>query len=49
MLAIIILLIRAGLGLSRDALMKVGRPAIEMGFISSLFKGFSIVIIAPIL
>ncbi|MGL6298629.1 MAG: cation:proton antiporter, partial [Methanobacteriaceae archaeon] len=49
MLAIIILLIRAGLGLSRDALRKVGRPAIEMGFIPSLFEGFSIVLIAPLL
>ncbi|RBQ22645.1 K(+)/H(+) antiporter NhaP2 [Candidatus Methanobinarius endosymbioticus] len=45
-LAIIILLLRAGLGLSRDAMRKVGRPAVEMSFIPSVIEGVSVVFIA---
>ncbi|MGL4670468.1 MAG: cation:proton antiporter [Methanobacteriaceae archaeon] len=47
--AIVILLIRAGLSLSRDSLRKVGRPSIEMGFVPSVIEGGSIIVIAPFL
>lgn len=45
-LAIIILLLRAGLGLSRDAMRKVGRPAVEMSFVPSVIEGVSVIFIA---
>ena len=45
-LAIIILLLRAGLGLSRDAIRKVGRPAVEMSFVPSVIEGVSVIFIA---
>ncbi len=48
-IAIVILLIRAGLGISRDSIRHVGRPAVTMGFLPSIFEGLSIAIIAPIL
>jgi NhaP-type Na+/H+ or K+/H+ antiporter len=44
-LAIVILLIRAGLGLSRDAMRKVGRPAVEMSFVPSVLEGVSVIFI----
>jgi NhaP-type Na+/H+ or K+/H+ antiporter len=44
-LAIIILLIRAGLGLNRDAMRKIGRPAVEMSCIPSIIEGLSIMVI----
>ncbi|MDR2967369.1 MAG: cation:proton antiporter [Methanobacteriaceae archaeon] len=44
-LAIIILLLRAGLGLDRDAMRKIGRPAVEMSFVPSLIEGISIILI----
>ncbi|MCL2116619.1 MAG: cation:proton antiporter [Methanobrevibacter sp.] len=44
-LAIIILLLRAGLGLNRDAMRKVGRPAVEMSIIPSVIEGTSIIFI----
>lgn len=44
-LAIIILLLRAGLGLSRDAMRKVGRPAVEMSFLPSVIEGTSVILI----
>lgn len=37
--ALIVILIRAGLGIGRDALHRIGRPAIRMGFIPSLLEG----------
>lgn len=46
-IAIVILLIRAGLGISQDSIRKVGRPAITMGFLPSIFEGMSIAIISP--
>ncbi|KZX16906.1 K(+)/H(+) antiporter NhaP2 [Methanobrevibacter cuticularis] len=46
-LAIVILLIRAGLGISQDSIRKAGRPAITMGFLPSIFEGMSVAIIAP--
>jgi solute carrier family 9B (sodium/hydrogen exchanger), member 1/2 len=45
-LAIVILLLRAGLGLSRDAMRKVGRPAVEMSFLPSVIEGVSVIFIA---
>lgn len=39
-LALIIILLRAGLGLSRKELIKIGRPAILMAFLPALFEGF---------
>ncbi|MBZ9571007.1 cation:proton antiporter [Methanobrevibacter sp. TMH8] len=46
-IAIVIILIRAGLGISQDSIRKVGRPAIAMGFLPSIFEGMSIAIISP--
>lgn len=45
-LAIIILLVRAGLSLNRDAILKVGRPAFEMSCIPTIFEGLFITVIA---
>ncbi|WP_409200302.1 cation:proton antiporter [Methanobrevibacter sp. DSM 116169] len=45
-LAIVILLIRAGLGLNRQAISKVGRPAVEMSCIPSIVEGLSVMVIA---
>lgn len=45
-LAIIILLIRAGFGLNRDSLRKVGRSAVEMSCIPSIVEGLSVMVIA---
>lgn len=41
-LALIIILLRAGLGISRDNLNKVGKTAIKMSFIPGIFEGFTI-------
>jgi len=48
-IAIVILLIRAGLGISQDSIRKVGRPAVTMGFLPSIFEGMSIAIISPLI
>mgnify|MGYP001828755262 FL=1 len=40
--ALIVILIRAGLGISRDTLHRIGRPAIRMGFIPSLMEGTAV-------
>jgi len=45
-LAIIIILLRAGLGLSRESMRKIGRPAVEMSFIPSVIEGTSIIFIS---
>jgi NhaP-type Na+/H+ or K+/H+ antiporter len=39
-LALVIILLRAGLGLSRKELVKIGRPAILMAFLPALLEGF---------
>jgi NhaP-type Na+/H+ or K+/H+ antiporter len=44
-MAMVILLIRAGLGLSRDSLRKVGRVAVEMSCIPSVFEGLLVMIV----
>lgn len=47
--SMVILLIRAGLGLSRDALRKVGRVAVEMSSIPSICEGITIMILGHFL
>ncbi len=46
MLALIIILLRAGLGLDKDTLKRVGRPAIRMSAIPCLLEGFTITFVA---
>ena len=41
-IALIVILLRAGLGIKREDLRKVGRPAINLSFIPGLFEGFTI-------
>lgn len=41
-IALIIILLRAGLGIKREDLKKVGRPAIKLSFIPGLLEGFTI-------
>lgn len=48
-IALIIILIRAGLKLSLDDLKKVGRPAILMCFLPACFEIIGMIIIAPIM
>jgi len=48
-IALIIILIRAGLGLNKDTLMKVGLPVIKMSFIPGIFEGFTILFVASYL
>lgn len=48
-IALIIILIRAGLGLKKDTLIKVGLPAIKMSFIPGIFEGITILFIASYL
>jgi len=48
-IALIIILLRAGLGLKKDALAKVGSSAIKMSFIPGVFEGFTIAAIATVL
>ncbi|MGX8797455.1 cation:proton antiporter [Fusibacter sp. JL298sf-3] len=41
-IALIVILLRAGLGVSRSALHKVGRPALLMSFLPGVFEGLAI-------
>ncbi|HMK54956.1 MAG TPA: cation:proton antiporter [Methanobacteriaceae archaeon] len=45
-IALIIILLRAGLGLHRDAIRKVGMPAVKMSFIPCLLEGLAITFLA---
>jgi solute carrier family 9B (sodium/hydrogen exchanger), member 1/2 len=45
-IALIIILLRAGLGLNKDTLNKVGVPAIKMSCIPGIFEGLTIMFIA---
>lgn len=45
-IALIIILLRAGLGLHRDAIRKVGMPAVKMSFIPCLLEGLAITLLA---
>ncbi len=44
MIALIIILLRAGMGIKKDTLITVGKPAILMSFVPGLFEGISIVL-----
>ena len=45
-LALIFILIKAGLGIEESTLKKIGRPAILLGFIPCLFEGLTITLLA---
>ncbi|EST89884.1 hypothetical protein T233_00990 [Vagococcus lutrae LBD1] len=45
-IALIVILLRAGLGVEREDLKKVGRPAINLSFIPGLLEGFTIAFIS---
>ncbi len=45
-IALIIILLRAGLGISRDDLNRVGATAIKLSFIPGIFEGFTIAFIS---
>ena len=47
-LALIIILLRAGLGISKDALKKVGSAAIKFSFLPGLIEGFTIASISMV-
>ncbi len=45
-IALIIILLRAGLGIKKDTLNKVGIPAVKMSFIPGLLEGFTVLFLA---
>ncbi len=45
-IALIIILLRAGLGLNRYALKMVGKPAVRLGFLPLIAEGFTIMLVA---
>ncbi|WP_425447202.1 cation:proton antiporter [Dethiothermospora halolimnae] len=45
-IALIIILLRAGLGIKKDTLKKVGIPAIKMSFLPGLLEGFTILFLS---
>lgn len=47
--ALVIILLRAGLGLNISALKKVGRPALLMSCVPGILEGFSVALIAVVL
>ncbi len=49
MLALVIILLRAGLGISREALNKVGKTALKMSAIPCLFEGGTVTLIGHLL
>lgn len=48
-IALIVILLRAGLGIKKETLKKVGVPAIKLSFIPGLFEGFTIILISSYL
>lgn len=46
-MALVIILIKAGLSLSIDDLRKIGRPALLMSFLPALFELLAVVLLAP--
>jgi NhaP-type Na+/H+ or K+/H+ antiporter len=48
-IALIVILIRAGLGIKKETLKKIGKPAMKMSCIPGLLEGFSIMFIAKYL
>ncbi len=49
MIALVVILLRAGLKIQKETIIKVGRTALLMSFIPSTFEGISIFITAPFL
>ena len=45
-IALIVILLRAGLGINKEDLKKVGRPAINLSFIPGLLEGFAILFVS---
>ncbi len=45
-IALVVILLRAGLGIRRKSLARVGIPALKMGFLPALTEGFAIMVIA---
>lgn len=45
-LALIVILLRAGLGISKDKLASVGSAAVRMGFIPGIFEGFTVALVS---
>lgn len=45
-IALIVILLRAGLGIERKTLKKIGIPAVKLSFIPGLMEGFTILIIS---
>ena len=45
-IALIVILLRAGLGIKKETLNRVGIPAMKMSFIPGLFEGFTILFVA---
>lgn len=45
-IALIVILLRAGLGIKKEDLKKVGRPAINLSFIPGILEGFTITLIS---
>lgn len=41
-IALIVILLRAGLGIQKEAIQKVGKPAIKLSFIPGLLEGFTV-------
>lgn len=48
-MALIVILLRAGLGIKKETLNKVGMPALKMSFIPGVFEGISIMFLASYL
>lgn len=49
LLALIIILLRAGLGLDKEVLLKYSKTSLLMGSVPAIFEGFSILIVAMLL
>ncbi|HPO26977.1 MAG TPA: cation:proton antiporter, partial [Petrotogaceae bacterium] len=49
MFALIVILLRAGLGISRKELKKIGSPALRLSFIPGLLEGFTIALTSVLL
>lgn len=45
-IALIVILLRAGLGIKKEDIKKVGKPAIKLSFIPGLFEGFTITLLS---
>lgn len=48
-IALIVILLRAGLGIKKEEIKQVGRPAIKMSFVPALLGGFTILFLSTLL